>query len=306
MPLVKSRARSRPPVRAVAALGMFDGVHIGHQRLIGAAVAEARRLRGTSVVVTFEPDPQHILNPARASAPLLPLEARVAAIRALGAQRVLVIPFTRRFANTTAGAFVQTVLARRLRAHCVVVGRGFVFGHDRQGNLATLRTLGRRAGYRVIAVPPVRRDGAVVSSSRIRALVRSGEVVNAARLLGRPPTLYGTVVRGAGRATALGFPTANLRLAKQLPPESGVYGVRLHRAGRSWPGVMNLGRRPTFGAGPLTCEAHLLGFRGSLYGTAVRVEVLQRLRPEQRFASVDALVDQIHRDIAVARLIPLQ
>ena len=144
MPVIPNLlAKSRSP--AVVALGMFDGVHIGHQRLIRAAVLEARRLRGTSVVVTFEPDPQHILNPARASAPLLPLDARIKAIHALGAQRVVVIPFTRRFAQTTAQAFVQALLVRRLRARRIVVGRSFVFGHERRGSLATLRTMGRRA-----------------------------------------------------------------------------------------------------------------------------------------------------------------
>ncbi len=295
------RAIAKPPVRAVVALGMFDGVHIGHQRLIRTAVLEARRLGGTSVVLTFEPDPQRVLNPAFVSAPLMPLVARVAALHALGADHVWVIPFTRRFSKTSAEAFVQTLLVRRLRVQCVVVGRSFVFGHQRRGSLMMLRAIGRRAGFRVIAVAPVARDGATVSSSRIRALVRSGDVANAARLLGRPLTLHGTIVRGAGRATRLGFPTANLRLAHQLLPAPGVYRVRLHRDGRSWLGVMNLGRRPTFGPGPLTCEVHLLHFRGSLYGRPVSVEMLQRLRAERRFPSVEALVEQMRRDIAAAQ-----
>lgn len=297
------QAVRRPPVHPVVTVGVFDGVHIAHQQLLRSAIALAERLKGTSVVVTFDPDPQMVLDPAHAPLALMPLTERMRCLSALGVDWIWVIRFTRRFSRMSAEEFVRRILAHRLGAAAVVVGETFVFGKNRVGDMDTLQRLGPPHGMRVISVKPIQRNGRPISSSRIRQLIARGALAEARRLLGRPPALYGTVVRGAGRGERLGFRTANIRLIPQVLPPRGVYAVILrHRdTGRIWRGVMNLGVRPTFGPGPVVCEAHLLGFRGSLMGHRVAVSLLQRLRGERRFASPEALIAQVRRDIARAR-----
>ena len=326
-----------PPLRrAVATIGMFDGVHRGHQRLIQTTVRWAKRLHATSVVVTFHPDPQQVLN-AYAPPPLTSLERRLELINELGVDVVWVLPFTRAFSRLTPEAFVHEVLRARLRAAAVVVGETFAFGRDRRGDLRMLRALGRREGMRVVVVPPVRRGGAAVSSSRIRALLQQGQWRRAAQLLGHPVELAGSVIRGAGRGARLGFPTANLALGRTVTPPHGVYAVDVLAAGRRWPGVMNVGVRPTFAARPsgsarsglapprqafrsrpdggsftgtggvpaagssTVCEVYLEGFRGRLYGRRLTVLLRARLRDERKFATPEALARQISRDVGRAR-----
>ena len=295
---------------------MFDGVHLGHQRLIRAAIRLARRLRTASLVLTFDPDPQTVLAPKQAQPRLMPLAVRMRLMRTLGIDRIRVIPFTRAFSRFSAEQFVRAILVHRLRAACVVVGENFAFGRARRGNVGVLRSLGRRDGLRVVVVPPVMRGGAPVSSSRIRRLLEEGRVSDANRLLGRPAQLAGVVVRGDRRARQLGFPTANLRVSNELLPPRGVYQVRLEAGGRCHEGLMNLGVRPTFAsaklahesarakqgfARPLVCEVHLVGFRGNLYGRSVTVHLLRRLRGERRFESAQALIRQIRRDLLRVR-----
>ncbi len=287
---------------------MFDGVHLGHQRLIRAAIRLARRLRTASLVLTFDPDPQTVLAPTQAQPRLMPLAARMRLMRTLGIDRIRVIPFTRAFSRFSAEQFVRAILVHRLRAACVVVGENFAFGRARRGNVGVLRSLGRRDGLRVVVVPPVMRGGAPVSSSRIRRLLEEGRVSDANRLLGRPAQLAGVVVRGDRRARQLGFPTANLRVSNELLPPRGVYQVRLEAGGRCHEGLMNLGVRPTFAPPPsalrpqpLVCEVHLVGFRGNLYGRSVTVHLLRRLRGERRFESAQALIRQIRRDLLRVR-----
>ena len=294
------------PKPCVVTVGVFDGVHIAHQRLIRTTIRLARRRHGTSVVVTFDPDPQTVLDPSHPHPTLMPLEARLAHLKALGVDRAWVIPFTTRFARMTARRFIDEVLCRRLRAAVLVVGEGFVFGRNRRGTMEVLRALGSRHGMRVVAVPQVRRGGAPVSSSRIRSLVAAGRLSLARQLLGRPPELYGVVIRGAGRGRRLGFPTANLAVRSQALPPRGVYAVRLRRIDRptGWHrGVMNLGVRPTFGRGPLVCEVHLLDFSGTLRGRSVAVSLLARLRAERCFPSPQALQRQVRLDVNRAQRI---
>jgi len=193
------------------------------------------------------------------------------------------------------------VLIERLRARCVVVGRNFCFGRDRRGDVAALRRLASAHGIAVVDVPPALRGGRPISSSRIRACLLAGDVVSANRLLGRPVQLAGTVVRGDGRATRLGFPTANLSIRDQLLPANGVYAGWAHTRARRWPAVVNIGRRPTFGGTRVVCEAHLIGFHGSLYGRELRVDLLRRLRAERAFSGAGALTRQIARDVSRAR-----
>ncbi len=296
-------AIARPPPRAVVTVGVFDGVHTAHQQLVRTAVRIARRVHGTCVVITFHPDPQTVLDPSHAQPALMPLAARVERLRALGADWVWIIPFTRRFARISAEQFIRQVLIRRLRARTLVVGERFVFGRNRRGDMEVLRSISPRLGMRVVPVRHIRRAGMPVSSSGIRALIGKGQLAQARRLLGSPPALYGIVVRGAGRGRSLGFPTANIQLIPQVLPPTGVYVVTLTqiKTKRTWPGVMNLGIRPTFGAGPMVCEVHVLGAPRTLLGRTVTVSLLRRFRGERCFASPQALRRQIGRDVARAR-----
>ena len=291
----------RAPVRAVATVGVFDGVHVAHQRLIRSTVRLARRLRGTAIVVTFDPDPQVILSPSTVPPALMPLEERLHHLAVLGVDWVWVIPFTARFAQTTAEQFVRRILVERLRATTLIVGERFVFGNNRRGNLRMLRTFGATHGLQVVPVPSVRRSGRLVSSSRIRRLIGQGQLAAAKRLLGYPPTLYGTVVRGAGRGKHLGVPTANVQLVPQTLPPQGVYAVTAVVGTRRRAGAMNFGTRPTFGPGPLVCEVHLLEFSGALNGQPIALELLTRLRRERCFENPGALIRQVQRDLARPR-----
>ena len=277
MRLLRGRkALTHPPRRAVVTIGMFDGVHLGHQRLIRSTVRLAKRLQGTSVVITFDPDPQRVLNPAQAQPRLMPLDVRLGFIKALGADLAWVIPFTRRFSRIEAEQFFREILLKRAGAVAVVVGENFSFGRNRRGNLALLRAYGRRDGIRIIVTSPVVKERNVVSSSRLRRVIQRGEIASARRLLGRPAQLYGTVVRGEGRARQLGFPTANVRLARDLvQPPHGVYRVWLDVAGRRYQGLMNLGIRPTF----LRPSRHDPRWRGSAARRQARGPALQRFHP---------------------------
>ena len=298
---------AQPPPRAIVTIGVFDGVHRAHQRLIRAAVRMARRRRGTSVALTFDPDPQAVLHPASAPPALMPLDERVAYLRELGVDLVWVIPFTPRFARLTAAQFIRRILVARVRAEAVLVGEAFAFGRNRRGDMEVLRSLGPRCGIRVVSVRQITHGGEPISSSRIRRLIAEGRLGLARRLLGRPPALYGRVVRGAGRGRRFHVPTANVRLEPHALPPEGVYAVLLRRAGRpgTFRGVMNLGTRPTFGAGPLVCEVHLLGFSGTLTGRSVSVSLLARLRGERCFSSPEALYRQVRLDLRRAhRLFP--
>lgn len=326
------RGPARPPRRTVVTVGVFDGVHRAHQRLIRATVRLARRRHGTSVVVTFDPDPATILNPGQAHPALMPLEARLAQLRSLGVDAVWILPFTRRFSRMRARQFIERILVRRLLATALIVGETFAFGRHRAGGLAMLQAVGRTRGMRVIPLREVRQGGAPISSSRIRQLIAQGRLAQTRRLLGYVPTLYGVVVPGAGRGRRLGFPTANLRMRSDVLPPHGVYAVAVHdlaRPRRRWRGVtpppsgvrgtrtagrgplafgrplgggvMNLGVRPTFGPSPVVCEVHLLNFSGTLLGRSVAVALLGRLRGERCFANPAALIRQIRLDLQRAR-----
>ena len=297
---------TRRPRRSVVTVGMFDGVHLGHRRLIATAVRMAKQARATSVVVTFDPDPQGVLNPSRVSPPIMPLDERLRLIKELGADMVWVIPFTKTFARISAEQFVCEFLIDRLRACGIVVGETFAFGSDRRGTPQLLQTLGRRHHIDVAIVPSVRREGGPVSSSRIRRFIESADLASAQRLLGRPVDLWGRVVRGEGRGRLLGFPTANVRLGCEPLLPRGVYRVWLESSRARFQGLLNLGVCPTFsnGTSTLKCEVYLPGYCGNLYGRSVRIGVLSRIRGEQRFETPEALIRQIHRDLAVSDLKP--
>ncbi len=286
-----------------ATVGVYDGVHRGHQVLLQQLVAGAHAAGLPAVVVTFHPHPAVVLGHDPSFRLLTTPEERAALLRAEGVDLVLTLPFTRQLAALSAEAFMQ-----RLQAHLNLqhlwIGYDFALGHERGGDYARLQALGQKLGYRVSRVDAVREGGQVLSSSAVRQALSWGDVAKAARILGRPYALTGEVVPGDGRGRTINMPTANLLPPKEkLLPASGVYVCRAWHNGASWGAVVNIGRRPTFyaAAAPLTIEAHLLDFAGDLYGQMLRLEFLARLRAERRFADVAALRQQIAADIAAAR-----
>jgi len=283
------------------ALGVFDGIHLGHRAILGRAVelARARGLEG--VACTFDPHPMEVLQPGRAPLPLTTLADRLALIGGTGITTTVVIAFTREVSGMEPEAFVESVLLGVLRAREVVVGFNHRFGRAARGDARLLEALGPRLGLGVHVVPPTTVDGVGVSSSEIRAALAQGDLQRAARLLGRDYTVGGEVVHGAGRGQSLGFPTANIRAELPLPLPAGVYVGRADIGSAVYPAVVNIGVRPTFGDSTSAVEAHLLDFSGDLYGRRIRLTFVRRLREERKFPSVEALRAQIAADVASAR-----
>ncbi len=285
-------------------IGVFDGVHLGHQALLRQVVRQAEALHGRAVVMTFYPHPRSILAPDSPWAYLCSLEERIERIAELGPDLLMVMPFTAEFADIPAEAFVEQVV-QSMRLHDLYVGIDSCLGRGGQGDVPMLAALGERLGFRVHAFPPVEVDGQIVSSTRIRELVQSGQVAEVVSWLGRPFSLRGEVVSGYGQGRFLGFPTANLRLdPRQILPADGVYAVMAqlpHNGPGSFPGLGYVGRRPTFGTPERVVEVHLFDFSADLVGRELRAEFRIQLRPDRRFANVDELMEQMRRDEGRAR-----
>jgi riboflavin kinase/FMN adenylyltransferase len=304
-------AMSRPLRQPAVAIGNFDGVHLGHQRLLAAARAAAGA-SGESAVLTFEPHPVRVLAPQLAP-PLLVTPARkLELIAAQGIDACVVEPFTAELAASSPAWFVEELLVRGLGARHIVVGYDFTYGQKRAGTVDSLRAAGRQHGFDVEVVNAVAVDGLVASSTKVREFVLEGNVAGAAMLLGRPFDVDGKVVRGAGRGRTIGVPTANVVIDGELLPRPGVYAARVQRLGAGtgagaadgawYDAAVNLGTNPTFVAGgALSLEAHLLDFDADLYDSRLRVAFVARLRDERRFTAIDELVAQIRRDIAAVR-----
>lgn len=287
------------PAGLAVTVGNFDGVHVGHQAVLAELVRVSHVTARLGVVVTFDPHPLSVVAPGRAPRLLTPLEERLELVADSGAGAALVIPFTCELAATQGSAFLRLIGVGR-GSH-VILGYDFHMGRDRSSGIESLRELGLSEGFDLDVVPPVLHEGEAVSSSRIRAAVSRGKVAAATAMLGRPYRLVGAVVSGDGiGGRELGTPTANLatRPAKLLP-EDGVYYVR--EAGSGRPGVLYIGRRPTFGDGERRVEVHLLDAREDLYGGHLAVDVLQRIREDRRFEDLAALGKQIAEDVRAAR-----
>jgi riboflavin kinase/FMN adenylyltransferase len=285
---------------SVVALGVFDGIHLGHRAILGTAVARGKARGAQVVACTFDRHPMEVLQPARAPVPLTTLAERLDLIAETGVDVSLVLAFTPDLAAIEPEIFVKDVVVGRLHAQEVVVGYNHTFGRGARGDAALLCSVGAPIGLVTHVVPPLLVDDVPVSSSEIRTALKEGDVRRAARYLGRPYSVAGTVTRGAGRGRTLGFPTANLDPERPLLVPTGVYACRaedggLHRA------VVNVGVRPTFGDNALAVEAFLMDFAGDLYGHALRLHFVGRLRGEQKFESVDELRAQITRDVEAAR-----
>ncbi len=288
--------------RVAVAIGVFDGVHMGHRTILGEMVALCRARGHLPVAVTFEPHPAEVLGKAAGADRLTTLAEKARLIAATGVDFLLAIPFDRSFADLSARDFVHDFLAGPLDPKAVHVGFNFSFGRRGEGDARLLSDLGEVHGFAVRVFGPLMGNGEVVSSTRIREAVLAGDVRRATRLLGRPYRLRGEVVHGDGRGSSLGFPTANVEPDPcVLRPGGGVYAAWAAVGGRAWPAVVNVGTRPTFGeGGQATVEAHLVGFSGTIYGRSLEILFVERMRDEMRFATSGSLSRQIDADIADA------
>jgi riboflavin kinase / FMN adenylyltransferase len=288
--------------RSVVTIGVFDGVHRGHQEIIGHAVKRARDLGIQSVVLTFDPHPSEVVRPGSHPAVLTPPARKAELVEALGADVLCVIPFTPEFSRIPAERFVHDVLVEHLHAALVVVGENFRFGHRAAGDEAMLSRLGRTFGFGVEESPLVSDNGTVFSSTYIRACVDAGDVVAAAAALGRPHRIEGVVVRGDQRGRELGFPTANLLLVEHTAiPADGVYAGWLVRREQRLPVAVSIGTNPTFSGRERRVEAFVLDFEGDLYGERVGLDFIAHLREMRRYDSIEPLVRQIAQDVVDTR-----
>src|SRR5687767_507439 len=286
----------------VLTLGVFDGLHLGHQLVMRTVVERARAVEAVPTVITFDPHPRAILHPESAPPHLQTLDQKIESFGVMGIEQAIVINFTRDFARVSAAEFLRDVVHERLQAREVYLGRGFAFGRDREGDINLLREVSGRLGFRADEVPEVRLRGQRISSSRIRELLASGRVNLARRMLGRPYGVEGRVIRGAERGRTIGFPTANLHPQNRVIPRRGVYVTATLIEGAWRRSVTNVGVRPTFESeAEPSVETYVMDWGGDLYGDVVRVRFLRRLRDERRFTSVDELKRRIDADARRAR-----
>jgi riboflavin kinase/FMN adenylyltransferase len=284
------------------AIGVFDGVHLGHQALIRRAMGEADRLGGSAVVLTFHPHPARVLRPDSAPHLLTSTPHKIRLIEELGCGFLLQIKFDSAFAAQPPEVFIEALASSAGSLRMVCVGHNWAFGKGRAGNVALLAALGEKFGFETLEIEPVEIDGELVSSTRIRKAVEAGDFQTARRFLGRDYTILGTVQPGAGRGRGMGFPTANLSAHNERFPPNGVYAVRVLMNSRWFEGVANVGVRPTVdNTLDRILEVHVFDFSGDLYGYDLEVKFERFLRPEKKFSSIDELRDQIARDAALAR-----
>lgn len=285
------------------AIGVFDGVHLGHQQIIRQTVADAHQHDAVALVVTFDRHPNAIVAPGRVPPQIFSRSQKIRAIGSLGVDALLEIPFDRSFSEKPGEVFVRE-LARDLgRIFSICVGANFVFGHKRSGNVELLKKLGAELGFLVHGHGAVALDGELVSSTRIREMIRTGNLDAASQMLGRPYAICGKVMKGDKIGRQLGFPTANLDITGLILPPNGVYASVVSVNGSQLKAALNIGSRPTVASGmsELRVEAHLLDFHGDLYGSELELEIGSKLRDEKKFASVEQLKEQIARDVAEVR-----
>jgi riboflavin kinase/FMN adenylyltransferase len=285
------------------AIGNFDGVHRGHAALMAALRAQADAVRGPAVALTFDPHPADVLRPGQSPPPLTTTAERARLLHELAADQVIVIRTTPDLLALRADAFFAQVIQERLAARALVEGPNFGFGRRREGNIDTLARLCQESDTALTVVPPVRVQDAEVSSSRIRTTLMSGDVREAATLLGRPYRLSGLVGVGEKRGRTIGFPTANLDAIPTVVPGDGVYVVRALVDGAAWPGAANVGPNPTFGENTRKVEVHIIGFDGDLYGRPLLVDFLERLRETRPFRGPTELIEQLKKDVEAAQRI---
>ena len=294
---------SELPGPLVLAIGVFDGVHLGHRAVIQRALTDARAAGGTAVVVTFDPHPARVLRPEQSPLLLTCIQHKQQLISALGVENLLIVPFDKTVAAMEPSEFIREIAtaAKPLRQICV--GENWSFGKGRTGNIHLLKILGEKMGFAAIGIPDVQMNERPVSSTAIRSAVQAGDITTAEKLLGRNFSILGTVVAGRKMGRTIGFPTANLATNNEQLPPNGVYAVTMQLRGNHLPGVANVGVRPTLeDAGARVCEVHLFDYTGNFYGEEVEVSFLRFIREERKFQSLDALRDQIAQDVTAAKL----
>ncbi len=301
MRIIRDLHRANVGRETVLTIGAFDGLHLGHQELVRKLIARARQTDLISAVLTFDPLPRAVLDPEGNTTCLTSLEDKIRLFEEWGLDLLVILPFTRELADTSAQEFA-TKLRENLQMVELWVGWNFALGRGRAGNVSALKRIGKVMGFEVHVIGPVSDGQVLISSTEIRNLIAAGRAREAAEMLGRYHQLSGLVVTGDGRGKELGFPTANLDVREQCAiPAVGVYAAYASIGGGRYSAVVNIGFRPTFGAGERTVEAHLLDFRRDLYGQEMCVEFVERLRAERRFPHAAALSAQIEKDITRAR-----
>jgi riboflavin kinase/FMN adenylyltransferase len=298
-------ARLRGPL--FLAIGVFDGVHRGHQAVISTSTQHAETANGTPVVVTFDPHPEKVLRPDLAPHLLTATQHKIALIRKLGVRHLLIINFDKQFAATEPEDFVEQLVRHSKPLREICVGHEWSFGKGRRGNLDLLKKLGREFNFDIVGVPPVTVNGEVVSSTAVRQAIEQGDFAKATDMLGREYTILGTVTHGDNLGKEIGFPTANLSAHSEQFPPNGVYFAEARLDGTSYLGVVNLGYRPTVSsdASNRVLEVHLFDFNDEIYGRDLELRFVHYLRPEKKFESIDDLVAQIRRDVEQAKHLAL-
>lgn len=301
MEIIRDLDSFKPYPFPVVALGNFDGVHVGHQTILRAAIERARAAGGSALAVTFDPLPAKVLNPKRAPRLILTPEDKHELLRSFGLDGVIVLTFSAEFSMLSPEEFVREYLRRRIGARIVVVGHSISFGHARAGNAEVMRRLGRESGFETAVIGPIECDGIVVSSTQVREMIAAGDMKRAAILLGRSHFLRGPVVHGRERGRTIGFPTANIQSRTECLPPDGVYATRIVMEEGIYPSITNIGMRPTFAEPERTIEAHIFDFNRDIYGREVKLEIAERIRPERKFESAQALAAQIASDLQRAK-----
>ena len=301
MEIIRDLTAFKPGPFPVVALGNFDGVHLGHQAILKRASERARTRRGRAFALTFDPLPAKVLFPERAPDLILAPEDKLELLRCSGIDGVIVVEFNRQLSMLSPRSFVREYLVDRIGARAVVVGHSVSFGHERTGNAEVMTRLGSELGFETVVVGPVTAGGAIVSSTRVREVIAAGDLRTAATLLGRCHFLSGVVVHGRERGRTMGFPTANLESRTECLPPDGVYATRLVLPDGAYASITNIGMRPTFGEPTRTIEAHIFEFDRDIYGSAIKLDIIERIRPERKFDSAQALAGQIAADLQRAR-----
>jgi len=298
---IEEWARFAETRRTAVTVGNFDGLHLGHQKILQSVRERAGATGMRAAVITFDPHPMRVLRPDRAPQMIQTLSQRLAGFEQMGLEAALVLRFDQALSLVSAEDFIEQILVRGLRAGAILVGANFRFGHRGAGDVRLLGECGKRDAFDVGIVPPVEVGGQIVSSTAIRAAVASGNVAGAIPLMGRPFSLTGEIRAGAGRGRTILFPTLNMAPEQELLPKLGVYATESDVGGRKFLSVTNVGTRPTFNGAGVTVESHLFGFGESLAGGAMEVRFHERLRDEQKFSGPEALRAQIARDIETAQ-----
>ena len=304
MNVIRHSNELNPAGRKVCvAIGVFDGVHLGHQQVIRQTISDAQQHEGLAVAITFDRHPNTVVAPNRTPPLIYPLTKKLQVIQRLGIHTTLLIHFDEAFSQISAETFIRQLALDFKNIHSICVGSSFTFGHKRQGNVDLLKQLGQELSFTVHGLAAVALDGQRVSSTRIRDAIRAGHLDAASQMLGRPWSLSGTVVEGDKLGRQLGFPTANLSTEGLVLPPNGVYAVHAETGGKLYRAALNIGVRPTLDnpAPQRRVEAHLLNFSGDLYGKEMEITFVEKLRDEQKFPSPDALKAQIQRDIESAK-----